>query len=61
MNCRLNGVSPGELDSRILVTDIIEHPPEYLRGVSTPALGHGSVITCEKRLCLRVTVKLVLR
>lgn len=61
MNCRLNGISPTELDSRMLVTDIIEQPPEYRRIVCSPALGHGSLLTEEKRLCLRVTVKLILR
>lgn len=60
IHCMLNGVSPEQLDPAILVTEIQHHPPELRRTVQ-PRPGGGSFVTGETRLCLAVTVKLVLK
>lgn len=61
MTCSLNGIDPEQLDPRLLVTDILEEAPQVSRTVSALAMGDGSLVTGEQRLCLTVVLRVLIR
>ena len=59
--CTLDGIAPGQLDERILVTDVRQDAPVISRSTARRARGDGSLVTDEARLSLSVTVKVLVK
>lgn len=61
IDCLLDGVSPGMLDSRMVVADVREHEPSLSRSVVRLGSGSGSLVTEECRMSVSVTVSVLVK
>lgn len=59
--CALDGVGLHTLDDAIIVTDIQEHPPVMRQSAAIRARYEGSLLTCNARQSLTVTIRFLIR